>query len=927
MIDSTNPPTLSSSLISIPVVEPTQYFNDVGNYTRDVNSIPFINEGMIAIYASGLKPNTRVYVHFDKKNVCNTCRAATLSNAVSLVNATKNDFYPVSDFNNGGSGFTTNSAGILQVLFYVPAGTFLIGDREVLIADVSDATNINTATTYGSTTYSVFNASPSSDISIISARNTNTETNLNSTRGTGSAVDTVAPSSRTSEPLCLSFFVGRDDSDGNDGIFLTDVDLYFKTKDANRGFSIQLVSMDNGIPTNNIIPFSRVYLPSSNVSTSAETTFTFPSPVFLRAGFEYGLAMIPDAGSADYSIYTAVSGQKDETDGSTIIRNWGDGILFTASNDTAGWTPIQNEYPKFSIHKKVFSTTSNTITFSNKDIEYLAITNVSSGFIQGEYVFQNGNTGTGNVVFSTTSSNVTGFGTSFSTTFSEGSLIILGNTAGTYDVLTVNSVSNDTVIIVKGYPRFSANQTTGIWKKNVAGQVIKYDPKNLELHLDHSNATNSAFVFTANSIVTGCITGSNATLSYILDKPMSKFQPIIHNVVSHGTSVSLSIRGTISDYSNSAFRSYNIDGSNYAPDLGLIVASRTNEVLYKGGVKSVIAEVTFGSSANQISPTIDTQAISLLSYTYRINNNSWNENKRTGVAHAKYISKRITLAEGLDAEDIVVYLTSYRPPETDIEVYVKILNSADPESFEDKDWTLLNNDQPTIYTDLANRNDSHEYKYTFSNNPDSFRKAGVLTTNTDSLTVMGYGAQFVYNVQPGDIIKIYANSSPNTFSIHEVTNNSVIATGTISSNLANTLITGGSTLFSNSSQGFVVGSKLFLSTNNALVGTVASIASNTSLTLSANALVNVTSNGFYNDSFIVLDTEPVVNSSIAIYDKIVNKNQAFKDPQNNGIVRYYNSAGAPFDTYKSFAIKIVLKSPTPFVVPRVFDVRSIALSV
>ena len=37
----------------------------------------------------------------------------------------------------------------------------------------------------------------------------------------------------------------------------------------------------------------------------------------------------------------------------------------------------------------------------------------------------------------------------------------------------------------------------------------------------------------------------------------------------------------------------------------------------------------------------------------------------------------VTLADGLDAEDIKVYVNAYKPANTDIKVYAKILNETD----------------------------------------------------------------------------------------------------------------------------------------------------------------------------------------------------------------------------------------------------------
>jgi hypothetical protein len=80
--------------------------------------------------------------------------------------------------------------------------------------------------------------------------------------------------------------------------------------------------------------------------------------------------------------------------------------------------------------------------------------------------------------------------------------------------------------------------------------------------------------------------------------------------------------------------------------------------------------------------------------------------KRGGPAEARYISRRVTLNDGFDSGDIRVYVTAYKPKEAQIYVYVKLLSSSDPETFDDKEWTLL--------TQLGNANfvstNSNDYR-------------------------------------------------------------------------------------------------------------------------------------------------------------------------------------------------------------------------
>ena len=54
---------------------------------------------------------------------------------------------------------------------------------------------------------------------------------------------------------------------------------------------------------------------------------------------------------------------------------------------------------------------------------------------------------------------------------------------------------------------------------------------------------------------------------------------------------------------------------------------------------------------------------------------------------------------------------------------------------------------------------------------------------------------------------------------------------------------------------------------------------------------------------------------------------AFKDPQNEFITTYFDSEQRRFETYKVFQIKIVMLSDDATRVPRIKDLRAVAMSV
>ncbi len=104
------------------------------------------------------------------------------------------------------------------------------------------------------------------------------------------------------DPLAQSFMV-----DEEDGVFVTTIDAFFATKSSTIPVRAEIRKMENGYPSETLLPFARKYLNPGSVNTSTDastaTTFTFPSPVYLQEGIEYCLVLYSD--STDYTVYVA----------------------------------------------------------------------------------------------------------------------------------------------------------------------------------------------------------------------------------------------------------------------------------------------------------------------------------------------------------------------------------------------------------------------------------------------------------------------------------------------------------------------------------------------------------------------------------------------------------------------------------------------
>jgi len=75
-------------------------------------------------------------------------------------------------------------------------------------------------------------------------------------------------------------------------------------------------------------------------------------------------------------------------------------------------------------------------------------------------------------------------------------------------------------------------------------------------------------------------------------------------------------------------------------------------------------------------------------------------NSKGGPALARYITRKVNLADGFDANMIRVYLTANQPSETTIEVYYKIVADEDPTLFENRPYVRMLNVQQGDETKL-----------------------------------------------------------------------------------------------------------------------------------------------------------------------------------------------------------------------------------
>jgi hypothetical protein len=158
------------------------------------------------------------------------------------------------------------------------------------------------------------------------------------------------------DPLAQSFLV-----DDETGVFLTKCDVFFQTKDdMDIPLVFQLRTMENGFPTQRILPFSEVVVSPDDIQTSADgtvaTTIEFNAPVFCEGGKEYAICLASN--STKYSVFISRVGENDLLSQTFISNQPYLGSLFKSQNAST-WEPSQWEDLKFTLYRADFVTTGS----------------------------------------------------------------------------------------------------------------------------------------------------------------------------------------------------------------------------------------------------------------------------------------------------------------------------------------------------------------------------------------------------------------------------------------------------------------------------------------------------------------------------------------------------------------------------------------
>jgi hypothetical protein len=696
----------------------------VGDFVTNFQFNPYMRSREVKLLMFGLRPNTQHYPFFDEANVAALCAPGTVADDVRNVQSA----------GVIGDTLVSDVNGVLSVVFQLPENTFYVGDRIFELADVSTYENIGSAaTSKGFVTYRAYNFSIEKTGLTVSTRQPEFSIAETSTLRTVTNRTTVTRDGG-GDPIAQTFFVKQNMGLGSDTVFASKIDLYFKRKSATNGVTIMLREVENGYPSIRIMPFSKVHLNPEDVSVSEDgsiaTTIFFKAPVRLDTEKEYSIVIMPDANDPDYFIFTSKVGSNDLQTGGAITQDWGDGVLFTSTNNRA-WQSYQDEDLKFTVYRANFNEPSATLTMTNDDHEFISLTNNIGIFQNGETVYaEKGSTFTVGSVYGSI----------------ELSGTITGITNGDYVVLEyltqkiIAKVTDTNGVILDRPVNFKTitgeNYTGNISVTSIViGTLVHYNVRDpLDIVLEQSSARTGR-IFQAGDTIYGISSQARSTVDTVDDIQLSYMQPMIARTNDSVSNVTIS--GTFTDPNDSNVtysKAMTFNDRTAFNNKGVRIYSKSNNL---SGATPFLLQFGLTNGANVTStPIIDVETAMMFAYQYRITGNA--------DTTTKYVSKSVELIEDFDAEDFRLYLTGYRPLGTDIKVYMKFQNNYDPLAIENNDWIELNMiEGSTVFCSTTNLDDFREYVYDI---PSASKIDGVLTYTNETGTYSGF-KKFIIKIE------------------------------------------------------------------------------------------------------------------------------------------------------------------------------------
>ena len=193
------------------------------------------------------------------------------------------------------------------------------------------------------------------------------------------------------------------------------------------------------------------------------------------------------------------------------------------------------------------------------------------------------------------------------------------------------------------------------------------------------------------------LNGSTGDTTFILKATMSTKNPDVSPIIDTTRFGVIFVENSINNLplSNNDFIITTL-GTGYTGNTGVTITGGGGS----GGNAYAVANITTGNITSIVvdvpgsgytsSPTITIAAPPVTGgNTTAVAVYNGEDKKSGGNAQVRYITRRVTLADGFDSGDLRVYLTAYKPSGSNIHVYYKILSGSDSDIFDNKSYQLM----------------------------------------------------------------------------------------------------------------------------------------------------------------------------------------------------------------------------------------------
>ena len=639
------------------VIVPKTITNSIGDRIISVAFVPFIRSRSVSFTATRMRPNTRVYAFFDSDDIST---------------------YITPDGGSLGGNLVTDANGAVTGAFAIPDPKVNSNPRwrtgQRIFRLTSSSTNVLTQApdTAANAEYIARGIIETVQNTIIATRTAAIEFRATNETENVTRTDVQRGASRQvgyHDPLAQTFMI-----DDAGGVFLTSMDLYFSSKDANVPLTLQVRNTVNGYPGQNILPFSEVSLNPTSINISDDATvatkFNFSSPVYVQENTEYAFVLM--ANSTDYNCYVGRLGETVIGSDRTISAQPYAGVMFKSQNGVT-WTTEQNEDIKFTLKRAEFENVTGDVMLTNdtlpaRTLKLNPLRTTDTSSVVRVYHPNHGMHGTSN--------NVT----------------IAGIPAGTYNGIahndlngTYTSISNITLDSYDITTVGTATTTGDVGSNAVtATQNRKYDILNLS------------------GVQT--MTLPNTSINWYVRPTTGQSM--------HGAESEFSLTSKANKVA--VVNSENVHFNNPKS-----VMSGINEINEMSSQKSFWLNLKLTTSNTKVSPVLDTQRMSAFVISNRLNNPNTSNTPdfvddiaSTGSSTAAvYLTKPVVLENSSTSLD--VRLTSNIRSSSVIRVYHRALGPEDERKITELSWTPFNTDgaEDTAIIPAENDTTFREYKY------------------------------------------------------------------------------------------------------------------------------------------------------------------------------------------------------------------------